>query len=267
MVSRTVCFIAFTIIPVCSLLAKSYQIETNSKDVTCTLKTLSKKQMLQLTGNFGSYYLVQEEHDHIGTHIGSKPGVYGGHTTTKKERNLFEEASNRFMVVIVNVKNDSSDTILLPAEGEYIEGVEDYFVDKEELVPSYKSLAERNDTWALTSYILGGITAAGATIGGLGAIGAPNPDSKITAGILSIFSGGLSALGFYIGHNKKETAEHIRKHMQKFLNQTNIKQKNGYFVIPPNKPFRDIFLIDLEREGSGRGVLGRIPLAMNHIKK
>ena len=244
--------------------ARDYQLQTDNDEISGTLKTLTKDKMLKLTGNFGTYKVQTEEFETSGTNVGWF-GLFGdvssNSSTTRRKQvvNPFVEASKRYMAVIVKIKNNSCETILLP-KGEYIDGLENYFVEKEELEEPYKKFISSDEGAKVVSYVIGG---------GLGVMFALGAGAKVLGArdvpilTLPLFAAG-SALAFFVGFKFNDDIAQKTKKMREVLDYTKVngklrKKSSSYHKIPAGGTFLDLFLVDLKEEGSGRNVFKKVP--------
>ena len=149
-------FVMLICIPCMSLSATKYKVFTKNKKIECTLNTLSKQQMNNMAGSFAPFMVPVVQTDTSssayswdGDHISQSST-----TVVSKKVDPFGDAAKNLMAVQVTIKNNSSNMLSL-TNGQYIRGVENALVPKEELIRTlYPDL--NNHLWG--ELIDGGIT-------------------------------------------------------------------------------------------------------------
>jgi hypothetical protein len=114
-------FVTLICFPFLSLTAKKYTVDTNDEKIKCTLTTLSKQQMSNITGRWGPSFFDENHTFQSETAIQSK------------QVDPFGDAIQNLMAVEVTIKNNSSRTISL-INGEYLDGITNMYVSPEELI-------------------------------------------------------------------------------------------------------------------------------------
>lgn len=237
---------------VIGLCAEQYPVTTENPAVTCSLETLSEEQTLNFFGNFG-YFLTQ--------HLNVKQSgpLTISKTSYPKLINVFKDASKKFMVVKVNVENNTDSDIILTKD-HYLQNLGNCYQAKDILATEVYNKFNSGATHLLIG------SAAGTIIGLLGTIFATwNLFSGfkiwklLTTPVPAAATGGAGLLSYYLWKKINEASEksseimNYATHSMKTADPNIIVDYPGYtqeeelLLVPAGHLFRDFFLVDVTK--------------------
>jgi hypothetical protein len=248
------------------LAAKEYTINTPKDGISCTLNTLTQEKMTALIGAFDAFYVTTN----VATTNYSSGFFNSGtaNTCVSTKIDPFHDAVKNYMAVEVVIKNTTSEILSL-SKGEYLEGLENAYVSKEEMVRMlYPQLNEdlNGKYWGCT---IGGsllaLLTAGLCVGGIAELERPSgrcgrPDGVVVGVCFGgAFLSLLATIGCFCGastttdnlklSNEKERDVQDRTFFKKFKKEFNqfYSADTSDYEIPAKSEFHDLFFVDLSK--------------------